>query len=153
MKRNRLSKVLAAAGVASRRACEALIFRGDVQVNGEVVLTPQTSVDPEKDSIHVGGQPLARVEDKVYYLHNKPSGYICSTKKSSHSRRVLDLFEGEPYRLFTVGRLDAETEGLLIVTNDGHFAQQVIHPASNIRKEYLAKVDREIGHEHLVAIS
>jgi 23S rRNA pseudouridine2605 synthase len=151
--KNRLSKVLAAAGVASRRACEELIFNGKVKVNGEVVLAPQTQVDSEKDAILVNDQPINTIEEKVYYMLNKPVGYVCSAARGSHSKIVLDLFQEEGHRLFTVGRLDKDTEGLLLVTNDGHFANEVIHPSANIQKEYLAKTSQEITHEHLVAIS
>lgn len=153
MKKNRLSKVLAAAGVASRRAAEELIFQGKIKVNGQIVLTPQTLVNPEEDEICIGEKIVSCAEEKVYYMLNKPIGYVCSTRKSGESKPVLDLFEGETHRLFTVGRLDKDTRGLLIVTNDGHFANQVIHPSSNIRKEYLAKIDQEVTHEHLMAIS
>ncbi len=152
MPKKRLSKFLAAAGVASRRACEDLVFDGRVQVNGAVILLPQTLVD-EKDVITVNDQPLGGEEAKVYYLLNKPAGYICSAKRTKSSRIVLDLFEGEPYRLFTVGRLDKDTQGLLLVTNDGHFANTVIHPSANIDKEYLVKTDQEISADHLIAIS
>jgi 23S rRNA pseudouridine2605 synthase len=154
MVKNRLSKVLAAAGVASRRACEELIFQGQVSVNGEVIRTPQTIVDSQLDAIVVQGQPLKKTEQKVYYLLNKPSGYICSAvRHQKQTKLVLDLFVDEGFRLFTIGRLDKETQGLLLVTNDGHFANEVIHPSSNIQKEYVVKVDREVTHEHLVAIS
>ncbi len=84
---------------------------------------------------------------------NKPEGYICTARKNSKTKIVLDLFEGIEERLFTVGRLDKDTKGLLIVTNDGHFAHKAIHPSSNITKEYLAKTDSEITAEHLKAIS
>lgn len=153
MVKNRLSKVLAAAGVASRRACEELIFNGKVKVDGEVVLLPQTPVDSETADISVNGKSIAGIENKVYYLLNKPSGYVCSAKGSPRTKLVLDLFKEEGHRLFTVGRLDKDTEGLLLVTNDGHFANRVIHPSANIQKEYLAKTNQEITHEHLVAIS
>ncbi|MDP1880043.1 MAG: pseudouridine synthase [Parachlamydiaceae bacterium] len=153
MSKQRLSKVLAAAGVASRRACEELIFSGVVKVNEEVVKIPQTLVDPLVDKLSVRDQPVKPKEDKVYYLLNKPRGFVCSTKGNSQSKLVLDLFKDEGHRLFTVGRLDKDTQGLLIVTNDGHFANQVIHPSSNIQKEYLVKTNEEVSHEHLVAIS
>lgn len=152
MKKQRLSKVLAAAGIASRRACEELIFQGFVRVNDQVIKIPQTLVDPSIDLITVKGNPI-NAENKVYYLLNKPTGYICSTRRSGQSKLVLDLFQEEGHRLFTVGRLDKDTEGLLIVTNDGHFANNVIHPSRNIQKEYLVKTDQEISHDHLVAIS
>lgn len=153
MEKNRLSKILAAAGVASRRACEELIFQGQVKVNGQVVLVPQTLVSAETDIITVRDQSINKKEDKVYYLLNKPAGYVCSARKTGQTKLVLDLFQDEGHRLFTVGRLDKDTQGLLIVTNDGHFANEVIHPSANIQKEYLAKTDQEISHEHLVAIT
>lgn len=151
--KNRLSKVLAAAGVASRRACEELIFAGKVQVNGSVVLLPQTQVDPNEDEILVNGESITGAEPKVYYILNKPSGYLCSNTRHGTSKIIMDLFEGEKYRLFTIGRLDKPTEGLLLVTNDGHYANEVMHPSSNIQKEYLVKTDQEISPEHLAAIS
>lgn len=152
MSKQRLSKLLVAAGVASRRACEELIFAGRVAVNGETTLLPQTMVDWE-DKITLDGDLVAKAEPKVYYILNKPEGYICTAKKTPSTKIVLDLFGQEPYRLFTVGRLDKQTKGLLIVTNDGLFANKVIHPSSNIVKEYLAKTDQEITDEHLKAIS
>lgn len=153
LSKQRLSKVLATAGVASRRACENLIFEGLVRVNGEVITIPQTMVDPEKDRLTVRDQEIKIEAEKVYYILNKPAGFICSAKGNSQSKLVLELFEGEGHRLFTVGRLDKDTQGLILVTNDGHFANKVIHPSSNIQKEYLVKTDQEISHEHLVAIS
>lgn len=145
---------MAAAGVASRRACEELIFRGKVMVNGETALLPQTMVD-ENDVITFNGQPISRDVEKLYFMLNKPPGYLCTALKTGkNSKIVLDLFnEDVKERLFTVGRLDQYTTGLLIVTNDGHFANRVIHPSSNIVKEYLVKTDQEITPEHLIAIS
>jgi 23S rRNA pseudouridine2605 synthase len=153
MKKQRLSKVLAACGIASRRACEELIFSGRVTLNQKVCLLPQTLVDPEKDKLSVDGVFVRDIEQKKYFIVNKPRGYICTARKNGKTPIVLDLFEGIKERLFTVGRLDKETEGLMIVTNDGHFANQVIHPSSNIKKEYIAKTNLEISDEHLKKIS
>ncbi len=152
MTKKRLSKTLAAAGVASRRACEELIFGGRVKVNGSPVLLPQTLVD-DQDQIFLDDQPISAAEAKVYYILNKPAGYICSSRRTKSTKIVLDLFEDQSQRLFTVGRLDKDTKGLLLVTNDGHFANKVMHPSSNITKEYLVKTKQEIGPEHLAAIS
>lgn len=152
MTKKRLSKTLAAAGVASRRACETLIFEGHVKVNGSVVLLPQTHVD-EQDTILVDDKPILKEESKVYYILNKPKGYVCSSKRTAQSKIVLDLFEEPSCRLFTIGRLDKDTQGLLLVTNDGHFANRVMHPSSNISKEYLVKTDQEVDVDHLAAIS
>ncbi len=149
----RLSKALAKAGVASRRACEKLIFDGSVRVNGKVELLPQAKVVIGRDQIQVGKKPILAPENKVYYLLNKPKNFICSNLHGDNKRLVIDLFAHLPYRLFTVGRLDRDTTGLLILTNDGHFAQKVIHPSSNLTKSYLVKTGREITHEDLKTIS
>jgi 23S rRNA pseudouridine2605 synthase len=152
MEKKRLSKALAAAGIASRRACEELIFDGKVTVNGEIVLKPETHVDLQTDDVRIEDQRIRAEQQKTYYILNKPYGFICSNKPMERKKLVIDLFPQEK-RLFTVGRLDRDTTGLLIVTNDGHFAQRVIHPNANIEKEYLVKTAQEVSHDHLVAIS
>lgn len=152
--KKRLSKTLAASGIASRRACEELIFAGQVSVNGTIVRTPQTLVDGSSDIICVRGKKMPVEEKKVYYLLHKPVGYICTNvEKEMGAKRVLNLFSHLPYRLFTAGRLDVETSGLIVVTNDGLFANRVIHPSNNVLKEYLARTEQEITFEHLKAIS
>ncbi|OVA18002.1 RNA-binding S4 domain [Macleaya cordata] len=161
----RLSKVLAAAGVASRRSCEELIFKGRVTVNGSVCNTPQTRVDLARDVVYVNGNRISKkLPPKVYFALNKPKGYICSSG-DKESKSVLSLLDdymkswdkrnsGLPKpRLFTVGRLDVATTGLIIVTNDGDFAQKLSHPSSNLSKEYIATVDGDVHKRHLVAIS
>lgn len=151
--KQRLSKVLAAAGIASRRQCEEIIFDGKVTVNGKIVLLPQTLVSLEEDAICVDKIKISSEEKKVYFLLNKPKGYICSNARVGTKKIVRDLFGAVSERIFTVGRLDRETTGLLIVTNDGHFANKVIHPSSGITKEYLVKTQNEPFHEQLVKIS
>jgi 23S rRNA pseudouridine2605 synthase len=152
--KKRLSKLLAAAGVASRRACEELIFAGKVAVNCKVVRLPQTLVDPAIDRISHNGKVLRPEEKKVYFLLNKPAGYICTNvEKKLGAKRALDLFAHVPYRLFTAGRLDQQTAGLILVTNDGLFANWMVHPSYQISKEYLVKSDQEITFEHLQALS
>lgn len=150
--KNRLSKFLAASGVASRRACEEIIFSRRVAVNGVITDIPQTLVDTQ-DNVTVDGKRVSPEEKKVYYMVNKPINYLCTAKKMGSNKIILDLFEGVPYRIFTVGRLDKDTQGLLLMTNDGHFANKVIHPSADIHKEYLAKTDQEISDEHLKSIS
>ncbi len=152
MTKQRLSKVLASAGIASRRACETLIFDGKVSVNGEIVTIPQTPVCLDEDDVRVESTRIKSAEEKVYYLLNKPRNYVCSNSPLGRKKLVIDLFPTD-HRLFTVGRLDRDTTGLLIVTNDGHFAQKIIHPSSNVEKEYLVKVTSHITHDHLVGIS
>jgi 23S rRNA pseudouridine2605 synthase len=153
MLKKRLSKTLAAAGVASRRACEELIFSGVVEVNGKIVLQPQFLVNPKEDKISCQGRLIDKEQKKVYYILNKPVGYTSSNQRIGRKKIVLDLFEPLTTRLFLVGRLDRDTSGLLIVTNDGNFAQQVIHPSMNLSKEYIVKVKGEISHDHLRFIS
>lgn len=161
----RLAKVLASAGVASRRSSEELIFQGKVTVNGSVCKTPQTRVDPGQDIIYVNGSRLSKkLPPKVYLALNKPKGYICSAGEKE-TKSVLSLFDdymkswdkrhpGLPKpRLFTVGRLDVATTGLIIVTNDGEFAQKVSHPSSNLSKEYIATISGTVSKRHLFAIS
>lgn len=151
MKKQRLSKVLAASGIASRRACETLIFTGRVQVNQQTVLTPQTLVSLDEDLVFCDGQKVCHTEDKVYYILNKPYGFICSNTPERRKKIVLSLLP-QSHRLFTVGRLDRDTTGLLLITNDGHFSQKVIHPSSNIEKEYLVKVQSDLTEEHLESL-
>jgi len=150
--KERLSKVLARAGVASRRAAEELIFAGKVTVNGIVITKPETHVSCKEDVILYEGKRIIKEESKLYFLLNKPKGYICSNARVGTKKIVRDLFAHVKERLFTVGRLDRETTGLLIVTNDGHFANKVIHPSSHITKEYLVKTIEEPFHEHLERI-
>lgn len=151
MLKKRLSKYLAEAGIASRRACEELIFAGRVSVNGRKV-TEQILVDHE-DEIEVDGERIGKAPDKVYYILNKPIGVVCSHEQRYYPKRVVDMFGPEASRLFTVGRLDKDTSGLLLVTNDGHFAQRVIHPSACIQKEYVAKVHRDVQADHLKIIA
>lgn len=152
MKKQRIAKYLASCGIASRRKCEELIFDGKVSVNGEVTYLPQTLIDGT-ETISVNGKKLGKKEKKVYFILNKPLNTLCSPNGSKRSKLVTDLFEGVKERLFTVGRLDKDTTGLLILTNDGDFTNQVIHPSSNIQKEYIAKTDCEISDDHLKTIA
>ncbi len=153
MEKKRLSKALAAAGVASRRACEELIFAGRVQVNGQVIKVPQTLVDWDADRILVDAEPVSGEQRKVTYLLNKPKGVICSNARLGNKPIILDFFPESKERLFTVGRLDKESTGLLIVTNDGHFAHKAIHPSSKIIKEYIVKTAQEITADALKTLS
>jgi 23S rRNA pseudouridine2605 synthase len=134
----RLQKVLASIGWGSRRVCEDLIAAGRVTVNGEVAVLGRR-VDPDHDLIEVDGAPVGVRPGLVYYLLNKPKGVV-TTAKDTHGRAtVVDLVPAEP-RVFPVGRLDADTEGLLLLTNDGELANRVAHPSHGVPKEYLAEV-------------
>jgi 23S rRNA pseudouridine2605 synthase len=139
MEPERLQKVLAAAGYGSRRVCEELIAAGRVTVNGEVAVLGRR-VDADVDRIEVGGTPVPVRPGLVHYVLNKPQGVV-STAKDTHGRpTVVELLPPEP-RVYPVGRLDADTEGLLVLTNDGDLAQLLTHPRHGVEKEYLAHVD------------
>jgi 23S rRNA pseudouridine2605 synthase len=134
----RLQKVMAAAGVASRRVCEDLIATGRVTVNGEVAVLGRR-VDVDEDRVEVDGVPIGVKPGLVYYLLNKKSGVV-TTANDTHGRpTVVDQVPPEP-RVYPVGRLDIDTEGLLLLTNDGELAQRLTHPSHGVEKEYLAEV-------------
>lgn len=137
--RERLQKVLARAGIASRRASEELIVEGRVRVNGRVAELGDR-VDVDVDLVEVDGAPVGVRPDLVHYLLNKPAGVV-STAQDTHGREtVVDLVPADP-RVFPVGRLDAETEGLLLLTNDGPLTHRLTHPSFGVDKEYLAHVE------------
>ena len=137
----RLQKLLAQSGVASRRRCEELMLAGLVEVDGEVVTRLGTKVDPRTAVIRVDGKRLPPVSPNVYLVLNKPRGVV-STMSDPQGRRTLgDLVAERPERLFHVGRLDTDTEGLILLTNDGDFAQRVAHPSYELLKTYVAEVD------------
>jgi len=144
----RLQKVLAAAGYGSRRSCEELIRQGRVTVDGEVVRTLGTRVDPLCQDIRCDGERV-RPARKVYFLLNKPAGVVCTARDERGRPTVFDLLPHRAERLFTVGRLDAGSEGLLILTNDGDFAQRVAHPRHGVTKTYRVRVAGRVAPEAL----
>jgi 23S rRNA pseudouridine2605 synthase len=135
----RLQKVLAQAGVGSRRRCEELIEAGSVRVNGEVAVLGRR-VDPETDLIEVDGVAVGVRPGSVYYLLNKPVGVITTADDPQGRPTVVEMVPAEP-RVFPVGRLDADTEGLLLLTNDGELTHRLTHPSFGVDKEYLAHVE------------
>lgn len=136
----RLQKILASAGVASRRKCEELIAAGRVDVNGAIVTEMGTKADPERDRIRVDGKPLRGPERKVYLLMNKPRGYVTTVSDPEGRPTVMDLLPKTAERVFPVGRLDYISEGLLLLTNDGDLMQKLTHASSHVPKTYLVKV-------------
>ena len=134
-KGERLQKALAAAGVGSRRECEELILAGRVEVDRTVVTELGTRVDPERALIRVDGVALPRPK-RVYYALNKPPGVLCTSRDPSGRPRAIDLVPEANERLFTVGRLDLHSEGLILLTNDGELANRLTHPRYGIQKTY-----------------
>lgn len=143
----RLQKVLAAAGVDSRRKCEELILDGDVRVNRKVVDTLPAFVDPEKDIITVNGRPIA-AERKVYFLLNKPKGVICTSSDPRGRKKAIDIVPSRE-RIFCVGRLDIDSTGLIILTNDSQLANKLTHPRYGLAKTYVAKVKGQLAGEKI----
>jgi 23S rRNA pseudouridine2605 synthase len=136
----RLQKIIAAAGIASRRKAEELITGGMVSVNGQIVTELGSKADPETDHIKVAGKPLRGPERHVHLLLHKPKGYVTTTTDPEGRPTVLDLVRGVNARIYPVGRLDYLSEGLLLLTNDGELAQKLTHASSHVSKTYLVKV-------------
>jgi len=138
-----LQKVLASAGVDSRRNCEELILEGVVRVNRKVVDTLPVFVDAEKDVITVNGRRIQAAR-KVYFLLNKPKGVICTNRDPQGRKRAIDLVRTDE-RVFCVGRLDADTTGLIIITNDSELTNKLTHPRYGLSKTYVVKVKGQIS--------
>jgi len=132
----RLQKYLAHAGIGSRRSCEELIVQGKVKVNGQVVTALGTKIDPHKDIVQINGKTVQKKERKVYIVLNKPTGYVTTSKDPQGRPTVLDLIKEKETRIYPVGRLDFETEGLLLLTNDGELAYRLTHPKYKVKKVY-----------------
>jgi 23S rRNA pseudouridine2605 synthase len=140
----RLQKLLAQSGVASRRKCEELMLEGHVEVDGEVVTRLGTKVDPHTAVVRVDGKRLPPISPHVYLVLNKPRGVVSTMSDPEGRRNLGDLVAERPERLFHVGRLDTDTSGLLILTNDGDFAQRLAHPSYEVDKTYVAEVEGEL---------
>jgi len=136
----RLQKFLARAGVASRRQAEKMILAGRVRVNGAVVTELGTKVEPEQDRVEVDGNPVTLPEALYYYILNKPVGYVTTVKDRYAEKTVMDLVRDIPVRLYPVGRLDRDSKGLLLLTNDGEVAMALTHPRHQVEKTYRVTV-------------
>ena len=153
MTEERLQKILAAAGVGSRRKCEEIIADGRVTVDGKVVREMGLKVDPARADIRCDGVRI-HAERKVYLLVNKPKGYVCTSEDEKDRPKVVDLVSDRVReRVFAVGRLDEDSEGLIILTNDGEFANLLTHPRYEIRKTYMVVVSGEVNEETIKQIS
>ena len=152
MTQERLQKIIAAAGITSRRKAEQLISSGQVSVNGQVVTELGTKADPEHDHIRVGGKLLRGPEHHVYLLLNKPKGFVTTASDPEGRPTVMDLLQGLKTRVYPVGRLDYASEGLLLLTNDGELANALTRTASHVPKTYLVKVSGQPGEEGLAKL-
>lgn len=136
-----MQKIIAAAGIASRRKAEELISTGKVKVNGKTVTELGVKADLGKDTIEVNGEVIQRKERKIYVLMNKPAGYLCTVSDTHDRPTVLDLLPDWHVRIYPVGRLDMDSSGLLLLTNDGRFTNEMIHPSKKINKIYRVSVE------------
>lgn len=141
----RLQKYLADCGIASRRACEKIISEGRVKVNGKVLSSQGCCIDENKDIVSVDGKRVHRTEGRAYYALYKPRGVICSCRDERGRRTVLDLMNQKSRRLYPVGRLDYDSEGLVIMTDDGTFANRMMHPSNHVQKRYQITIDSHYG--------
>jgi 16S rRNA U516 pseudouridylate synthase RsuA-like enzyme len=149
----RLQKILARAGVASRRKAEELIRAGRVRVDGRVVTEMGLQVDPETQVIECNGVRLQRPEKKVYILLHKPAGFLSTVYDSRQRPIVTDLLPNVKERVYPVGRLDLDTEGALLLTNDGELAQRILHPSHEVNKTYVAEVKGTPSRKKLAALA
>ena len=141
----RLQKILSAAGVCSRRAAEDYLTAGRVTVNGKTAQLGQQA-DPETDEIRVDGVPLTGKAAPVYLMLNKPWGYVTTVSDERGRKTVMDLVADVPTRVYPVGRLDRESEGLLLMTNDGDLTHRLLHPSHEVSKEYRVTVSGPVEH-------
>jgi len=144
----RLQKILSETGIASRRKAEELILEGRITVNGRIA-TIGMKADPDRDHIKVNGKLLLRTVPKVYIMLNKPRGIVTSLHDPEGRPTVIDLLKGVKYRVFPVGRLDYDSEGLILLTNDGDFAHAVLHPSKKISKTYRVKIKGDLEEEDI----
>ncbi len=151
--KERLQKLIAAAGVCSRRKAEELILLGEVRVNGVVVNTLGAKADPQTDVISVQDKIIQTAYiDHVYFVLNKPRGYVTTTHDPQGRPTVMDLMGGIKERIYPVGRLDYASEGLLLFTNDGELANRLMHPSGGVERTYAVKVRGEFTQDHLRAL-
>lgn len=147
----RLNKFLSNSGLASRRKCDQLIEEGKVFVNGKQVTELGSQINEKKDKVTVDGKTITLPSSFVYIKLNKPKGYACTAQDEKGRKTIYDLIDSEE-RLFSIGRLDYDTEGLILLTNDGDFANKVAHPKFNIDKEYRVTVEGEIKESEMAVM-
>lgn len=138
----RLNKFIASSGICSRRKADELILNSKIKINGKIITELGINVE-EKDIVEFEGKVLKLQQEKVYLMLNKPTGYITTSIEQFGRKCVLDLIE-EDLRVYPIGRLDMDTEGMLLLTNDGDFANKLMHPKNKIKKSYIVTVDKEV---------
>lgn len=149
----RLQKILSSAGISSRRSAEVMITEGRVTVNGVTVTELGSKADTETDRIAVDGKPVSIPKKRVYLLLNKPAGYVTTLSDPGGRPVVTELLKNIPERLYPVGRLDFNTEGLLLLTNDGDWANRLAHPSHEVEKEYLVKIRGSLDNDKIALLS
>ena len=149
----RLQKILSMAGISSRRAAEVMITAGRVTVNGQTVTELGTKADPETDKIAVDGKPVSISKKRIYLLLNKPAGYVTTMSDPGGRPVITELVKDIQERLYPVGRLDFNTEGLLLLTNDGEWANRLAHPSHEVEKEYLIKIRGSLGSDKIALLT
>ncbi|MBN1777689.1 MAG: rRNA pseudouridine synthase [Clostridiales bacterium] len=147
----RLQKFMALCGVASRRACETMITEGRVTVDGETVTAMGVQVD-DTQAVCVDGRRIAPETEKHYILYHKPAGEVTTASDPEGRATVLDKFKDYPVRLYPVGRLDYDTEGLLLLTNDGDLTEKLLHPSKEVEKTYLARVTGSLSEDEIARL-
>ena len=150
--RVRLQKFLAESGVASRRKSEELIELGKVKVNGRVAIIGN-KIDPIRDKVTVRGKTVVATKEKVYIMLHKPRGFVTTMSDEKDRKCVAELTKDVPVKVFPVGRLDRNSEGLLLMTNDGDFANKLTHPSSHVNKTYRVTVAGKVSEEQIVKMS
>ncbi len=148
----RINKYIAQSGLCSRRKAEELIKNGQVEINGKKVTELATTLDEKKDIVTVDGQKIAPAEEKVYYMFNKPKGVVTSLADDRDRKSVIDFLGDMERRVYPVGRLDYDSEGLLLLTNDGDMTYKLTHPKFEIPKTYIVKVEGEIKESELAVL-
>jgi 23S rRNA pseudouridine2605 synthase len=152
MEKKRISVFLAHSGIASRRACEAIVLAGRVKVNDEVIKDLSKRVC-EEDTVEIDGKPVNTIGEKISVALNKPCGFLCSARDDFKRKTVMELIPGIRQRLYPVGRLDCNSRGLLILTNDGELAYKITHPSFKIPKTYIVKIKGTISGKDFTALS
>lgn len=148
----RVNKFIASCGVCSRRKAEEYILEGLVKINGKVVKNLSTDIDETKDVVLLNEQKISLVSDNVYYMLNKPKGFVTTMSDEKNRKSILDLISQIDKRVYPVGRLDYESEGLLFLTNDGELTHKLTHPKFGVQKKYIVKIEGQIKESELAVL-